>query len=344
MRIIFVRHAQAAKTFAPFIQAKWPGETIALMPIVPNGLNKPVYPRGLAYSEYPMVLPSDYRPHKSFMRDGSYTCIYTYGAGPDLERTNLSFDEACTLLREASALTYLCEWDYTGAWGMDILLKHAGVSNSSVQIEVIRNGWGYTQEMVDASFAARRDSFDPEFQSLTNAGYVKRYFDFNFSMNSFVILSSLYRDVFGVAASDKSFFGRSGVLITMHAAEVGELPINLANYLQCWKGTGKYSVGDQPFFEGMGTSLSRQMVELDLERLNILTSYGDGVGDGYRRRGFRVTDLGREFASRLHKDCYDIDLPFRLNAWMGRPFDEVKPIIDRYILTYFRKQKRLQDG
>jgi hypothetical protein len=43
--------------------------------------------------------------------------------------------------------------------------------------------------------------------------------------------------------------------------------------------------------------------------------------------------------NRLHPDCEDPDLPFRLHAWCEAGA-AAKPAIDRYIKTFFGKQKR----
>lgn len=48
MRIVVVEHPAIAKKLAPLLVARWPGERIAMMPLLRGYLSRPVYPRDLA--------------------------------------------------------------------------------------------------------------------------------------------------------------------------------------------------------------------------------------------------------------------------------------------------------
>ena len=336
MRLIFVKHPQAAKNYAEHVQSRWPGEELVLICTVPNGLNQPFFPRGIAYSKYPVVRATDYRANKNWlMRNGDFTSIIRVTEGAEIKSESVSFDGAAKLLTEAAELTFLGDWDYTGVWGMEMLQRHLNPTADPRPHQVIRNPYGYVKEHLDIAFLAPKDSSDREYQELLNAGFVKRYFDYNFALNSFAILGNLYREVFEV--KDPVFIGRNSLLIMQHASYEPKLPYNLKRYLEDWKGTGKYASGTGRFFEGLGTSLSCQMVEHDLKMLGIMATSPDGVGTSWS-----LTDLGKQFVARLHKDCYDPDQSFRLSAWMERPFGEAKVAIDQYLMTFFRKQKRHQ--
>lgn len=345
MRLIFVEHAMAARAYAPHMQAQWPSQELIIFCMVPNGLTKGVFPRGLAYSDYPLVMEPDFRPTQGICTDGSYTAILKI-TGAGLVKQNVSFEEAGELFRAATDLTFLGGWDYTSVWGMEMLQKHFLPGVEQRPHQVICNSWAYDDACVKRALESPRDSSDPEYLLLSNAAKVKRYFDFNFAVNSFPILGGLYREVSKltdavgpeVFASEQAgrspgFIGRNSLLVLQHAAEVEHLPANLSSYLECWKGTGKYQPQGE-FYEGLGTSLARQMVIHDLLRARLIqTLPGEKTA---------ITDLGRLFVSKLHKDSYDRDLPFRIREWMGSPFAQVRPQIDAYILQFFRKQKRFQ--
>jgi hypothetical protein len=210
------------------------------------------------------------------------------------------------------------------------------VPNSHVPLEIYRFQTDYKMDGVNVVIPEAIQSSADEYRKLLNAAEVKRYFDFNFYLNSSAILGKLYREVFDT--TEPEFIGRSGILLMMLAGKNEVLPDDLKSTLHSWKGTGKYDAVDCQFFDGMGTTLSCFNASHSLERLKILTRIQSA------KAGYVLTDLGREFFIRLHKDCFDQDLPFRLNAWMARPFNEVMPVMDQYILTYFRKQQRFQEA
>lgn len=93
-----------------------------------------------------------------------------------------------------------------------------------------------------------------------------------------------------------------------------------------WKGTGKYST------HGMiGSLAARVQIINNLFDLKLITN---------NEKYYVVSSLGQEFLSLLHKDCEDSDLQFRLEIWQTQKFDDVKSKIDKYLETYFSKQKR----
>jgi hypothetical protein len=57
----------------------------------------------------------------------------------------------------------------------------------------------------------------------------------------------------------------------------------------------------------------------------------------------KLSDLGHRYLDSLHPSCEDADLPFRLDAWSKLPEVEAKAKIDRYIRTFFGKQKNHLD-
>lgn len=54
---------------------------------------------------------------------------------------------------------------------------------------------------------------------------------------------------------------------------------------------------------------------------------------------YSITAKGQEFLSLLHRECNDQDLPYRLHQWCQN-WNDSKPTIDRYLRTFFGRQKR----
>jgi hypothetical protein len=340
MRLIFVESIStpASKSLCPILQNQWPDEELVMVSIIANGLTKPAFPRGIPYSDYPLIRPANFKPNKTWLSNETFTIILRLAHGCEPVRENMTFDQAVLLLSEASSLIYLADLDYASVWGMDILQRHLNPSEASQALDVVRVPPALTEEAFKAAIEnASKSDTDSEYQTLLNAGHVKRYFDYNFALNSFSVLGKLYREASGIQAP--IYLGKVDLLIMGLAAREGRLPPGLGAHLKQWVGTGKYDGFESPFFEGLGSSIARQMAVIFLEDIGALALAGEGVDLHYA-----LTEKGREFVSRLHKDCIDRDLPFRLAGWMERPFDEVKPVIDQYLLTFFRKQKRLQDA
>ena len=340
MRLIFVEKIStpASKSLCPILQNQWPDEELVMVSIIANGLSKPAFPRGIPYSDYPLTRPANFKPNKFWLSNDTFTIILRLAPGCEPVRENVTFDQAQQLLREASSLTYLSSIDYASVWGMEMLLKHLDPSADPQPVDIVRIPPAMTQGAFKAALEkSSKSDTDLEYQTLLNAGHVKRYFDYNFALNSFSILGKLYREVSGIQAP--IHISKGELLIMGLAAREGKLPPRLGAHLQKWVGTGKYDGCESPFFEGLGSSIARQMDVIFLEDIGALALAGEGVDLHYA-----LTDNGREFMSRLHKDCIDRDLPFRLAGWMERSFDDVKPVIDQYLQTFFRKQKRLQDA
>jgi hypothetical protein len=332
MRIVVVEHLVTAKKLAPLLIARWPGEQIVLMLLMQGYLNRPVYPRDLAYKDFPLIHPVEFKPVEK-NPDGYFNYLCIVRADGTVSVESQSFEDARRTMEGCTSLAYMGDWDYTGVWGMELLKKNL-IPGKVIDHEVYRFEPDYKDDDYHLVIPTPMNNQDPDYLALYQAAWVKRYFEFNFYLNSHAIFGKLFREVFGSTAD---YIGRNAIQTSIRMGQEGGLPWALPAYLQSWKGTGRYSA-DNPFYKGMGSYLSCWNVSHQLLRLKIAER---GSDEGKR---VKLTPEGASFVSKIHKDCYDQDLPFRLGEWMTRPLSEVQPIIDRYILTYFRKQKRLQDA
>lgn len=166
-----------------------------------------------------------------------------------------------------------------------------------------------------------RDNFYPKFKGLMAAGEIKRYFDSQYNTNSFGIFGSILSSM-GIS----NHMSKYGLLLlyilkSLEPKKEGEI----VHLMSKWQGSGKYQG------KGFGSVTSR------LQILNNL------VDMGFVERKdtlYRITDKGQEFLSLLHKDCYDPDLSFRISEWEAMPVEIAKGKINRYINTFFGKQKK----
>jgi hypothetical protein len=164
---------------------------------------------------------------------------------------------------------------------------------------------------------------------MLNAAQVKRYFDYNWNANALAILGSTVRAA-GQAegAPPLSKYSLQALyFIADHPAGLkdGEIIHKLSN----WRGTGAHQSTTR-----MGSASSyAQMIE-NLQSAGLIRQEQSDAASV-----LVVTDMGSSVLSKLHKDCRDADLPFRIQKWCAKDFNEAKPAMDLYLNTFFGKQK-----
>ena len=345
MRLIITEKPQLFDALAPRAAERWPGEEIIMICSMPYILNVYSYPRGLAYNDYPLLGEPAYKKTESRFDDGSFTraVLVTEGKAGDCYR--MSFEQARKEMLRADHLVFAGDWDHAGVWGMERMLELLAPERDGSLFEVAIINAGLDERSLRRILSDLRTPADPRYQALKNAALVKRYSDYNFNVNSLSILGNLYRSA--ADSNQPVLITKNMVQILIEAAKVGEILENgrsKDNSLCHWKGTGKYDPRDCDAYEwwlsGMGSAASRPALLKQMTSLGML----EAKDDGKYPNGFAITQFGRDFASRLHKDCTDPDLTFRLCHWMAKPLEEIKPSIDAYLMGFFRKQKRLQDA
>lgn len=155
---------------------------------------------------------------------------------------------------------------------------------------------------------------------------LKADFDYSFLVNAAGLLTRSYHAVGGEEASPVFSKFTVQALFALKAAghvSEGHMHQHLAN----WKGTGRYVNR----YVAMGSCSSRDA---------LLSTLVD-LGLAYRTSSayLGITPRGEAFLTKLHPDCEDPDLPFRLEQWLGEPAT-AQAKLQRYQRTWFGKQKR----
>lgn len=165
------------------------------------------------------------------------------------------------------------------------------------------------------------------------SGEIRRFFDYNFTVNSLAILGETSRRA-GLNGNTLSKYGLQTLLHlepskAYHDGEIYELMSN-------WVGTGKYNPESLPHSTGLGSATSKATIIENLLENNFLRK----LETSSKRRQLTISDQGRRFIDFLHPRCKDSDLPFRLEEWSRMPMNEAKDKIGRYLRTFFGRQKR----
>jgi hypothetical protein len=170
------------------------------------------------------------------------------------------------------------------------------------------------------------------------AAQLKSDFEFSFLVNA----SGLLTRSFYAAAGEhpNPVFSKYTMQVLYALNEMGpQAEGQVHTRLRKWKGTGRYP----EMRASMGSAASRQALLDNLVQLGLATRSMQGpqsLGDKEAPSTvLSLTSLGSAFLDKLHPDCEDPDLPFRLELWMEEP-GAGRATAQRYLRTWFGKQKR----
>jgi hypothetical protein len=165
---------------------------------------------------------------------------------------------------------------------------------------------------------------------LIDMGETKRFFDFNYLVNSFALTG---RTVLNEAGLSGPVPSKYGLQLLYDARETGPLGDgHRIERMSKWMGTGKY---DRMKYSGLGSEASRATIIGRLLEAGLLARNGKKTD---------ITDGGRRYLDLLHPNCLDSDLPFRIADWSALPPVEARAKMTRYLRTFFGKQKTFMDS
>lgn len=323
MRIIVTEKPSIAARLAPFLAERWPDNDTLLVCSIPYGNIRFRYPRGMSWRDFPCVSEPRYglaaweywRPQR---------------LAPDGRLTPEAIDT--TAFRNAHEIVFANDPDATGAVSFAILLEHLDLGAKLATAPAL-----CVMDLSDKGIRRALDgvaSFRPAFDGPLAAGRVKRYFDWNWNVNALAIFGEALRAC-GIDTQKAPPLSKYGLQLLYFLADAPKeeamLTSRLFDHMEHWHGTGKYAAAGA---ERLGSVASFAAILENLSTTGLLTKTPS--------RPVKLTPTGRTLLSRLHPDCRDQDLPFRLAEWGARGLDDARPAIDRYIRTYFGKQMRFE--
>lgn len=321
--VVLAEKPAFAHRFAPHLRNHWPHAAIVLLHTCSLGPMRFRYPRGLAWADYPTLAEPSY----SLAADHAWTPLQIAPDGAVAPLPAWSGPECLRALREADDVVYLCDPDPTGAMAFYLTVeavRGAGEGGRDWPAFALQ-AW---DERSLAETARQPKRFASHLQPLIQAGLVKRYFDFNFNVNALAIFGRVLRDggvdtrTVTVALSK---YGLQALYDLRRQAQPLPADALLWRWAR-WPGTGKYPSAPR----GLGSAMSRGLL---LEQLQAAGLIGPDPQ-------LALGAAGVALLARLHPDCEDPDLPFRLDAWQRAGLAAAQPAMDRYLRTVFGKQKR----
>lgn len=312
----------------PQAHKHWPGADITIVHAVPYGNIKFGYPRGLKYSEFPFLSEPVNR-----LRAWNDWCCPPVLSRADGTSTPLAM--SAELITQADIILGACDPDSTGALAFDIIMAEVFGDDRAATCPSLRL-LSMDQKSIEKGFCDIRPFGESGAASL-EWGYTKRYFDWNWNVNSQTVLGSVQR---WLAVPENAPPMSKFALQLLYALK--KLPPmtggRLVQLMQSnWQGTGRYTYKKNEWRPRLGSPASVMTIVENLQAAGFVREVDSA-------HNLKITELGLAYLAQLHPDCEDADLPFRLDEWCKHGLEVAKPAIDRYIRTVFGKQMRFKAG
>jgi hypothetical protein len=321
--------------FAPILPEFFPDADFARTPVFfpvfgwfKGTANRFRLPRGLKWSELPFISEPAYRQI-------SFTDARAQIGVRKLVGQTYSMveSEAEQAFSEADVILTLMDPSYGGAH-----LAYRFISDSLGYFPKGRVLFPWTMDFTEMGLRkalTKIRHFDEFAMPIAMQGEIRRYFDYNYLANALPIIGETARRA---ELWSKSIPSKYGLQLLYDVRETGSLSDGKRiERMQKWKGTGKHKPTPGEYFGGLGSPASRSSILEELVKARYL------IRTGEKRHHTVLSDEGNCFLDSLHPDCRDADLPFRLDQWSRLPDAEAKENINRYIRTFFGKQKNFLD-
>lgn len=326
--ILVVEKPSISRVIAVSARNYWPDASIVFVHANPARNFRFKYPHGLAWASYPIlsvpvwrIMPwEDWVPKKAD-EIGNLTPV---------EMTDEVF---CT----ADEIVWACDPDHTGAVVFDTLVRHHfGETSRKFHALIWRS---FTESYIQKSFQEIGD-YSTDCSGWLQYGLAKRYFDWNWNINA----QALFGRVFQILKipSTAPVISKYSLQLLYKLREIGDelSEGGVLKLMNNWEGTGRYKNDAQSGLNhvSLGSAMSMASIINNLAEAGLIERR---EAESRPRILNCISPTGRDFLAQLHPGCFDPDLPFRLNEWCNAGLSECQPAMDKYLKTFFGKQKRL---
>ena len=295
---------------ASHLSTRWPGKVYAITNLY-LGLYEFRYRRGLGMADFPFIGEPTWK-----VRPQELPPVFEVQGG-QARRCEL---EPAELLRGASSIWFAADPDPSGAVAFHVLLSESLGDASAREARPALCIDALDERSIINALDAPGMTSDGWFEAARNAGIARRFFDFNYNVNALALFGPALRQV--SSASRDYLVSKYGLqlLYALRDRPSARSEGALIHSMQEWQGTGRYAA------RGMGSPASRAAIL-------------DGLRSAGLVEGLNISATGRAFLDLLHPDCCDQDLPCRIAQW-DQDWPTSRPKMERYLRTFFGKQKR----
>jgi hypothetical protein len=361
MAVIVSRPSQAPDLM-PHLCHLWPDEPhFDFLAVQLRGFYRPAWPHGLRWQDYPYLAPWDTESPRFVPRTEA-------GPAPWVGRLHVDSWKAYVKQRDPAERHVPSQAPFA-TWCPNASLYEDRLHQASHVLAAMdpHPSSAFAAALLKRQFVSRQATWevmeihasDPASlrQALANRapqpewfdksaayGETKAYFDHQFALNSLAILGKTF------VRPDQPQLWVSKYQIQLLFA-LGRLsPAREGEWsrrMRAWRGTGKYFDVNKPappqpkylgsIKEGMGSAASRMPMFQKMVSWGWICRMDD-------RRNWGLSEEGRRALDALHPKCEDPDLPFRLDEWCRQGLAVSRPSMDRYLRTFFGRQKNLLDS
>ena len=323
--VIFCSEQSTSRLLAPFFRNKFPDSTIQIVMDYRIGIVAPSLPRGIRENQFPVTIYVKWREltndlFSDRIGDVSPSGDFVLASDPP---------NYFNMLAQANNIIFASYSDPRSARNFYAFLHYFAPVEAQLDHDCY---------LVDDDEDGNRDingpfSFKEHMGKALEYGLVKAYFDANYAINASYCFGKVLSHHSVIAPTfPLSKFGLQ-LLFYFKDLGLGLTRPQTSQLMHWWKGTGKYTALFESYPMGIfGSILSRNAIIQNLLNAKLLELQKEDLL-------IRISELGKSVVGSIHPDCVDPDLPFRLDQWCHQPLSVSKPKIDRYIRTFFGKQK-----
>lgn len=305
--------------------------TVSVLNILPLSSISFSIPRNIKYHDIPYV--NDVR----YKRGDIQPNLTTFVNNKHIKIEKVKFlDENNTLIDFFSLFEKIIiatDPDHTGELAAHIWLSWGGVNSFKdnrikrlIAFNYESNELKKTWDELDNSFMNKRFEY-------YNYALAKRYFDYNWTINSSVVFGDLLRSI-GLDTHNFILSKNQLMILFILKNNINKMSEGkIIKFINCYTGTGKYNISDYTQHHIFGSPTSRVLMISKMIDIGLLESNKNNVS---------LSIKGCNFLNMLHNKTFDPDLHFRLANWSIKAsndgYESVKQSIKRYINSVFGKQ------
>ena len=317
--MVFEKPAQM-RNILPQWQDQHPNDIISCFYTPPMGSFRFRIPRDLPLSGVPLIADPELqrRPFGDLSRQS--TSIFDGDFG--------------VMARDADHIVCATDFDPAGCRNFLDLISYYGVQMPLSDITWLALH-AEDPASVKAGIAKDLRADHPDLTRMANFGYARQYFDNQYLLNALPMFGRTLKLAGITPEGELDFLSKYTLQLLLLLARTDQGPLSEGSLIRL--------MVDNPASNGtspLGSPTSRCEVIAWLIGKECLVKVEPASSQGEKRPArYELSHRGRELASLIHKDCYDPHLCKRIDGW-GEEWPVSKPAIDRYIRTFFGKQKR----
>lgn len=296
------------------------------------GLWKFSYPSHIKYAQYPITKDVVLKPMdkndfaKQFTSSDSQSLINSYQETINI--LNESFDEIIIIADNDHCGAYYanyCLEYFKNDWKKTFFMKWNFITFNSIY-DIEEN---FKIQIIDKN-TQTIENMKKNFFELLNIGEIKKYFEYNYNLNSQVFFKEILKSL----NINKNITLTKYMVLVLHLIKNKKNIIitKLFQLMLDYKGTKKYRnyINENGGFS-IGSPTSRKKIIENLELLRLIEIKNEIVN---------ISELGKNFLNLLSKKSFDPDIHNRISSLCELNKAIAFHKIDTYIKNMFNPQKR----